>query len=79
MTKTTGVPIHPSLHHPINWPYTVAYAVALRQQYDSYQELPEPVPEEHWDHPHLVRAHIQKLYPSPKKEAGEFSIDEVEL
>lgn len=39
--------------------------------YDSLQELPEQLPEEHWDYPHIVRRHIDKIY-GKKKETDIF-------
>jgi hypothetical protein len=46
------------------WPHTITSIVALRQRYDTYAEFTEPLPQEHWDYPHLVRAHIERMYPS---------------
>jgi hypothetical protein len=46
------------------WPHTITTITALRQRYDSYSEFTEPLPQEHWDYPHLVRAHIDRMYPT---------------
>lgn len=78
IAKSTGRPLHPSLPDVWNWPYTITQAVHLRQRYDSYLELTEAVPEEHWDYPHLVRRHIERIYPSKKKTSGEIDVAEVE-
>jgi len=64
IAKTTGRPLHEDLLSVWDWPHTITYAVMLRQRYDSYLELIEPVPEEYWDYPQFVRAHVDKLYPS---------------
>jgi hypothetical protein len=47
-------------------------------RYDSYQELIEVPPEEHWDFPKLIERHIERLYPSVKKTSADVSVDEVE-
>jgi hypothetical protein len=52
------------------WPHTVTTIVALRQRYDSFSEFSEPLPQEHWDYPHLVRAHIERMYPSASKKTS---------
>jgi hypothetical protein len=38
-----------------------------RIRYDSYLELADPVPEEYWDHPHLVRKHIDNQFKKPQQ------------
>jgi hypothetical protein len=50
----------------------------MRQRYDSYLELSEPVPEELWDHPHLVRRHIERLYPSKNKTHADIDVGDIE-
>jgi hypothetical protein len=47
-------------------------------KYDSFLELSEVPPEEHWDFPHLIRQHIERLYPGMKKSSAEISTDDVE-
>lgn len=79
--KTSGLPFHPSLTYAREWPNTITQLLLLRKRYDSYQELSEPVPQEHWDYPHLVREHIDKLYPSRKNKkltSIEINSDDVE-
>lgn len=80
IAKTTGRPLHPSLPDMWDWPHTIANVVMLRQKYDSFGELSEPVPEEIWDFPHLVRRHVEKLYPSKnnKKTFAEVDMNEIE-
>lgn len=78
VAKSSGRPLHPSLQNAIDWPFTVSQVMMLRQKYDSYLELSEPVPEEYWDHPHLVRRHIDKLYPSKKKTSADIDLATVE-
>lgn len=78
IAKSTGRPLHPSLGDMWEWPHTITYVVALRQRYDSYLELSEPIPEEWWDYPHKVRMHVEKLYPSKKKTSAEFELSELE-
>jgi hypothetical protein len=50
----------------------------IRQRYDSYLELPESLPEEHWDFPYLVRRHIERVYPSSKKTQAEVDVSDIE-
>jgi hypothetical protein len=78
IAKSTGRPLHPSLPDVWDWPYTVAHAVMIRQRYDSYLELPESLPEEHWDFPYLVRRHIERVYPSSKKTQAEVDVSDIE-
>jgi hypothetical protein len=78
IAKSSGRPLHPCLETPWNIPYTIAHVISLRIKYDSYLELPEPVPEEYWDYPHYVRSHIEKLYPHTKKTSLEIAPTEVE-
>lgn len=53
--------------------------IKLRMRYDSYQELPEMPPEEWWDYPQYINAHIEKLYPSIKKNNSvEVEVEEIE-
>ena len=58
-------------------PNTISMAMMLRLQYNNYLEFSEPLPEEHWDFPHLVKAHIDKLYPGVNKTTSEVSTEEV--
>jgi hypothetical protein len=67
IARSTGRPLHPDLVNMQEWPHTITTITALRQRYDSYAEFSEPLPQEHWDYPHLVRAHIDRMYPSSKK------------
>lgn len=78
IAKHTGRPLHPDLGDAWDWPHTITNVVALRQRYDSYQEMSEPPPEEWWDFPHLIRQHIDKLYPSHKKTTTDVEVTEVE-
>lgn len=78
VAQSTGRPIHPSLGDMWLWPHTVMYAVMLRQKYNSYLELSEAPNENIWDFPHLIRAHIEKLYPSKNKASGDIVVDDVE-
>lgn len=73
--KASGRPLHPNLGEFWEWPHTITTIVALRMRYDSYQELTEPPPQEHWDHPDIIRSHIEKLYPSAKKGSTSVEID----
>ena len=76
IAKSTGRPIHPQLPDMHEWPHTITACVTLRARYDSYQEFSEPIPQEYWDFPHLVRQHIEKLYPSSaKKSSHEVDVD----
>lgn len=79
LVKNTGNAIHKGL--PVNiweWPNTVTFAIALRQKYDSFLELPEVPPEEHWDFPDLITRHIEKIYPHMKKSSAEYDSSAVE-
>lgn len=67
MAKNTGRPLWFSIEEVIDLPHTLTYVIMMRQKYDSFSELSEPVPEAWWDYPHLVREHIEKLYPSSSK------------
>lgn len=79
IAKATGRPLHPELGNDVwDWPHTITQVVALRQRYDSLQEMAEPPPEEWWDFPHLIRQHIEKLYPSSKKTAAEVDVTDIE-
>lgn len=78
IAKRTGRPVHPMLETPWNVPYPIIHVISLRIKYDSYLELPEPVPEEYWDYPQYVRRHIEKLYPSKKQTTMEVSTTMVE-
>lgn len=74
-----GQPLHPILRDEPEWPNTITHIIALRMRYDSYQELIEVPPEEHWDFPSIIRSHIDRLYPNMKqKTSTEYSVDEVE-
>lgn len=66
IAKKTGRPLHPDLEAVYDWPNTITYIVGVRMRYDSYLELMEVPREEIWDYPHLIREHIDKLYPKPK-------------
>lgn len=70
--------LHPSLYEEWDWPHTIVYVLALRRQYNSYLELPKPIPEEHWDFPHLVRQHIDDMYSSKDKSTAQVDIEEIE-
>jgi len=60
-------------------PNTISMLIKLRMRYDSYQELPEMPPEEWWDYPQYINAHIEKLYPSIKKNNSvEVEVEEIE-
>ncbi len=80
LAKNTGRHIHQTL--PVNlweWPNTVTLAIALRQKYDSFQELTEVPPEEHWDFPYLIKRWIERLYPHTKNKSGaDIDIGDVE-
>jgi hypothetical protein len=79
IVKTTGRPLHESLTEVWNWPNTITLFVALRQKYDSFMELSEVPPEEHWDYPRLIRQHIEKLYPGMRdKSTTDINLEEVE-
>lgn len=79
IVKNTSRPLHSDLTDIWDWPNTVTYLVALRQRYDSYLELSEVPPEEHWDFPRLIQLHIEKLYPSMKnKSSAEVDITDIE-
>jgi hypothetical protein len=78
IVKTSGRPLHTSLTNVWDWPNTITTLIALRQRYDSFSELSEMPPEEWWDYPHLIRQHIEKLYPGLNKSSAEFSTDDVE-
>jgi len=75
IAKSTGRPLHSDFQDVYEWPHTLTYTVALRQRYDSYLELIEPLPEEFWDYPHLVRDHIERIYPSSKKGRSSAEVD----
>jgi hypothetical protein len=48
-------------------------------KYDSFSELPETPPEEHWDFPKLIERHIEKLYPHMKSSGSvDVNIEELE-
>jgi len=48
-------------------------------RYDSYLEMIEVPPEEHWDFPRLIRQHVERIYPSVKnKTSADISVDDVE-
>jgi len=80
VAKSTGRPLHPDFSDVWDWPHTLSYVVSLRQRYDSYLELIEPLPEEHWDYPHLVRQHIERIYPNSKnKRSGGDEVVEIEM
>lgn len=51
-----------SFENVVELPFTWTYAFTQRMYYDSLAELPEQLPEEHWDYPHLVRRHVDKIY-----------------
>jgi len=76
--KQTGRPLHADLVDVWDWPNTITYLVALRMKYDSFQEMSEVPPEEHWDYPALIRRHVETLYPGLKKTSVEISADDVE-
>lgn len=78
VAEKTGRPLYPSLRDVWDWPYTVMTVVQLRRRYDSYLELSEPIPEEHWDYPHLVRRHIERLYPRQQKSELEVPMSDIE-
>lgn len=78
IAKSTGRPLHPSLPDVWEWPHTITYVVSLRQRYDSYLELSEPIPVEWWDYPGKVRMHIEKLYPSKKKTTHDIDFSSME-
>lgn len=46
----------------VDLPFTWTYAFNQRMYYDSLQELPEQLPEEYWDYPHMVKRHVDKIY-----------------
>lgn len=79
IVKTSGRSIHPSLGDFWEWPHTITTMIGLRMRYDSYLELSEPPPEEHWDFPEIIRRHIEKLYPNIKGGSGaEISSEDIE-
>ena len=77
--KKTGRSLHPDLEDVWNWPNTISYLIALRTKYDSFLELSEVPPEEHWDYPYLINRWIERLYPNSKnKSSAEVDISEIE-
>lgn len=60
-------------------PSTISYLISLRIRYDGYGELLEVPPEEHWDYPHLIRKHMEQLYPTLNKNKSNISVDEDEI
>jgi len=79
IARNTGRPLWTDLEYASEWPHTLTHVVSLRQKYDSFLELSEPVPEEWWDIPHLVRRHIEKLYPSKKgSSVAEVNVSDIE-
>ena len=79
LTKNTSRPFHPDLADTWDWPNTVTFFVGLRMKYDSFLELSEVPPEEHWDFPHLIDKHIEKLYPHIKKASTvDLNLEELE-
>lgn len=77
--KNTGRPLHADLVNVWDWPNTITYLIALRSKYDSFAELSEVPPEEYWDYPHLIRQHIEHLYPGMNKSSADVSVDEIEF
>lgn len=67
LSKLQGRPIHPDLPHMHDWPHTISTVCALRQKYDSFQELLEVPPEEIWDFSFEIDKWIERLYPNSKK------------
>jgi len=78
IVKATGRPLHPTLTDVWNWPNTITFFIALRQRYDSFAELSEPLPQEHWDFPHLIKRHIERLYPGANKSSADVEVSEIE-
>lgn len=80
LAKQTNGKMHHNL--PMNlweWPNTVTLAIALRQKYDTFQELTEVPPEEYWDFPFLIRRWIERIYPHMKNKSGaDINPDDVE-
>ena len=56
-------------------PNTISLALSLRMQYNSYMEFSEPLPEEYWDFPHLVREHLEKIYPHMRKASETIDVE----
>lgn len=79
IAKDTGTALHSSLKNVVDFPHTITSAIALRRRYDSFYELPEIPPEEWWDFPHLIRRHIDKLYPSSKNRDNIVTDDSISL
>lgn len=62
-----------------DWPNTITYLIALRMKYDSFLELPEVPPEEHWDYPVYIKRHIEKIYPHTKTNKTSMEVDMEEI
>lgn len=79
--KNAGRPLWYDLHTAKDLPHTITFAMSLRERYNSYLELSEPIPEEYWDHPHLCRSWINRLYPGSKKgnTSGVLELNENEI
>lgn len=78
VAELSGRPLHPDLIYPCDLPYSISNAIALYKKYQSFRELPEPMPEEWYDFPDYVDRHIEKIYPHTKKSSYEVNPEEVD-
>lgn len=68
----------------IEYPYTVAYAIRKRFQYDSFLELPreKQPPDDIWDDSDELEEWFEKVYPKDKKKSNDavyLNINEAEI